>query len=295
MNQFRTLEEQLFNSAIDLPRTHKEIIFIVGAPRTGSTLLYLLMIRHFHLTFFPNFVNDNFYENPAIGMMMWLAEMCDQHFDVTLENRYGHTVGLSQPSEATRIFKKWFEDSATSKHLADTLDFLAAVIPSPLVIKNAWNCFRIADLATEYPSAKFVWIRRGIEAAALSDLNARYVTAGSPSVWTPVTPPNVGELADLPYAQQVVENQRAFEREIYKGLSSILQPSRWTEVWFEKLIENNAETLKYLGSHLGLYTGGTPGRYFAVDELSPRPAPELPEGDRVAVKQYAQAQKYEDL
>lgn len=285
MTKFRTLEEQLFNSVIDLPRLHPEIVFIVGAPRTGSTLLYLLMIRRFKLSFFPNFVNDDFHENPAVGMLMWL-HIYHSPLGITLENRYGHTVGPFQPSEGTRIFKKWFEDPAISQHLSDTLDFLACVLPAPLVIKNAWNCFRITRLAAEYPSAKFVWARRGLEAAAISDLSARYVTQGSPSRWTPVVPPNAEKLSVLPYAQQVVENQRSFEQEICHGLWD-LDPSRWTEVWYEKLIEDNDEVLRGIGERLGLPDQRKGMSFADVDEVSARPPPPLPEGDVLAVKKYA--------
>ncbi len=119
-------------------------------------------------------------------------------------------------------------------HMQATIRAATRIFGRPLLIKNAWNCFRIEALARVFPKAAFIWIRRDIEISAASDLNARYAVQGNPLTWNSATPRNVEMLRKLPYWEQVVENQVAFARAIEEGFSG-LPAGRAATIWYEDL------------------------------------------------------------
>jgi len=236
------LEKVLFDAASGFisPKT----IFIVGAPRTGSTLLFQVMISTFGLPYFSNMTNELYPKNPVIG----LAAQQGLQVRVKTESSYGKTIGELQPSEGSAILSEWFGGGHPSQdksfeikigreyHFRQTLAAAEHLYNgAPLIIKNAWNCFRLSYLAEALPEARFIWIRRDIAAAAASDLNARISTKQSPFAWNSATPSNVSEIKCLPPFEQVIENQYEFNEAITASLHK-LGGSRKLEVWYEDLI-----------------------------------------------------------
>jgi hypothetical protein len=135
-------------------------------------------------------------------------------------------------------------------HFRQTIAGIHRLFDGPLVIKNAWNCFRIESLARLLPRAFFVWIRRDITQSALSDLAARYVVHGTPQTWTSATPGNVEQLRQLPCWAQVVENQYEFTRAIDSGLR-MHAVGRHAEVWYEDFLRDPNNTLHALAKTMG--------------------------------------------
>jgi hypothetical protein len=212
-----------------------EATFIVGAPRTGSTAAYQFMCKD-NPSYFANVTNLFFHDAPIVGLYL---QAFHGKIDVTDTSRFGHTIGLYQPSEGTKIFEHWFgnEQPGESKakefrsvhdqqHFLRTLDAMNRLLGPP-IIKNAWFCFRLNLLHQLLPKAHFIWIKRDIAAAAKSDLHARYVTKSDPLTFNACKPDRA--LDDLPYWQQVVENQLAYNQAIKISFASI--PETQKTIW----------------------------------------------------------------
>ena len=228
-------------------------IFILGAPRTGSTVLFQTIVGRFELPYISNFTNHYFSKNPLLG----LAVQRLTKTSITLESAYGKTSGRLQPSEGSAIFNNWFGGNHPSQkysykiaegkeeHFLKTVSRIQKLYGNrPLVTKNAWNCFRVPYLAQALPKAKFIWIRRDIFQAAESDLEARYTTKDSPVSWNSATPANFKELLALRPSEQVVENQYEFSKAISSELSK-LEASRSMQIWYEDLIaDTDTEVLR---------------------------------------------------
>lgn len=250
-------------------------IFILGAPRTGSTLLYQLMADRFELPYIANLTNDRFAATPIVGLAIQKAVPVE----IAFESSYGKTAGPFQPSEGSGVMMNWFGGGHPSEirstsilegreaHLRATLAAVDALYGAPLLVKNAWNCFRIRWLAGALPAARFIWIRRDIRAAAISDLEARYRTKGDPGSWNSATPANVDELRKLPPALQVVENQIAFNRAIAGALAA-QAPERSLEVWYEDLVREPDAVLARISMLIGR-SGRTGPTRPAVSERRP--------------------------
>jgi hypothetical protein len=230
-------------------------IFIVGAPRTGSTLFYQATASYLKLPYFSNLANNLFPHCPVL--IAPAHRQLQGTFAIEFTSAYGKTEGAFQPSEASAVMRHWFGGEHPSQlksttilpgkedHCRRTLAALHLYFGAPVVTKNAWNCFRIASIARLLPRAYFLWIRRDLVQSALSDLAARYVVQGDPTVWNSATPANVDELRKLPYWAQVVENQYEFHKAILSGLKEHA-PGRHADVWHEDFLRDPAGVLQFL-------------------------------------------------
>jgi hypothetical protein len=227
-------------------------LFILGAPRTGSTVFFQALVEAFRLPYLSNLINDYFFETPALGLVIQAG--IGKAPQIELTSHYGKTAGLLQPSEASQVMTTWFGGGHPSQlvstrilpgrlpRLRDTLRAAHALFARPLAIKNAWNCFRLEELARLLPEALFIWIRRDIGAAAKSDLHARYATKDSPTEWNSATPHNVDALRSRPYCEQVVENQFEFNTAIERDLRAHAQ-GRFCEFWYEDFCADSSGVL----------------------------------------------------
>lgn len=176
---------------------------------------------------------------------------------------YGKTKGLFQPSEASNVLRYFFGGGHPSqvcsakilshekeKKLESFLQASYAVYNRPLIIKNAWNCFRLKYLTNTFPHSYFVWVRRDLLASAKSDLNARYITKGDKNAWNSATPANYKELKKRHYCEQVVEHQYEFAKAI-KGEWN----KRFIEVWYDEFCLNPQDVLLRIGRHCRLSSG----------------------------------------
>jgi hypothetical protein len=272
-------------------------IFILGAPRTGSTFLYQAMVAAFELPFISNAINVRHASRPIIGLARQQAER--PWPQILPRSRFGKVDGDAQPSEGSAVMMGWFGGGHPSElvstdilpgradHLRRTVLAAARIGRGPLVIKNAWNCFRVRAIAAALPQSSFIWIRRDIVAAASSDLSARYAVQGDPDAWNSATPRNVAALRLRPYWEQVVENQVAFGRALQEALSA-LPPARHVEIWHEDVCRDPGRALEWLATRLPALTGRRVLR--TLDVLSDGGAPSLPAGDAQRIETYVGSQ-----
>jgi Sulfotransferase family len=239
--------------------TQSPVVFVLGSPRTGSTRVYQALARFLRWPYFSNLANDAFPRHPILAGLA-LREVWPS-LEVALDARYGKTRGAFQPSEASAIMTHWCGGGHPSAvvspgilpgrevHLARTVSAMHALFAAPVLIKNAWHCFRIPSLAAALPAAHFVWVRRDLTASALSDLASRYVTRGDPEAWNSATPANIDALRRLPYWAQVVENQFQFALAVRSGLSEFAA-GRHSVVWFEDLVRDPTGELRRVADDL---------------------------------------------
>lgn len=235
----------LHNLSHVVERTHQFTgpVFILASPRTGSTLLYQLLAASLGLPYLDNLTNHCFAATPLVGLAIRAGAI---KMEISFSSAYGKTDGPWQPSEASNIMRAWFGSGHPSElvssgplpgkeaHIRATVRAAYALFGKPLLIKNAWNCFRIPSLRKLFPDAAFIWLKRDIGAAAVSDLAARYVTKNDPNAWNSATPRNYELLRQRPYWEQVVENQFEFARAVSDGLVGLPKDQR-AEIWYEDL------------------------------------------------------------
>src|SRR6185295_2617389 len=80
------------------------IIFIVGSPRSGTTLAYQIFARFLPVTYFNNLA-DIFPRSPISASVLlnrWLRPAPDP-----FHSFYGNTAGLAEPNDAFHIWNRW--------------------------------------------------------------------------------------------------------------------------------------------------------------------------------------------
>ncbi len=235
-------------------------IFILASPRTGSTLMYQMMSKYLGMHYFSNYVVKFFPEYPLIGTVIESVITGDLADGISLRNRYGTTEGLHEPSEATLILRNWFphEHPTETKsaqviegrrcHMTKTMAGIAALTGKPIVVKNAWNCFRVRELLKLFPASRFVWLRRDIAASSYSTLQARKNTGDPATVWNSASPANLSEIKRLSYIEQVVEQQFWTNDAVEKSLRRLVPDDRWVEIWYEDLMDNPVSALERISA-----------------------------------------------
>ena len=251
----KTTQEILFDSLNIEADKQPSTIFILAAPRAGSTSFYKSLIEQFSLPYIANITNEKYAKDPIVGF----AKQKSENVKISYDSKFGKTKGMFQPSEGSNVFTNWFGGGHPSqivskaikkdmqKHFSLTLNGVEKLYGAPLLVKNAWNCFRVQYLAQALPNAKFIWLQRDITDAASSDLQARLITKNDVNSWNSATPANYEQLLKRPAIEQVMENQYEFNSAIKNDLKQYAQ-NRWLHVWFEDYINKPDIVMKKISS-----------------------------------------------
>ena len=275
-------------------------LFVLGAPRIGSTFCYQALIDRFSLTYFSNLANDVFFRHPVLATVM--QTQVAREVDISYESQYGKTVGPFQPSEASLIFRHWYGGGHPShtnsvnvrdgkrSHMLRTMGSCVSATGKLIVVKNAWNCFRVRSLAETFPNAYFIWVRRDIVASSISDLAARYAVHKSPYVWNSATPRNYTALQERPYWEQVVENQYQFNNAINEDLSAYAG-ERHLALWYEQLCSSVDKVMCTVEAKLRRHFGNIIAQRQNARPKIHASRTQLNEGDEVLIKNYVEQNK----
>ena len=201
-------------------------IFIIGPPRTGSTLLYELMISGYRTSYFSNLASL-FFKSPASVTEM--SQRLGLKYRFSGSSTFGYIRGLWAPSEAGPIFNYWFGRPLENRRRSidpriprHTIKEIMACMGGPFVSKNLNNSLRLEQLSAIFPKAVFVHIRRSPIYTAQSIILSRRRFLGSDGEWFSVKPPNYKELLYLPPFEQVAWQIKAIEDHIDNARSGLM-------------------------------------------------------------------------
>lgn len=157
-------------------------VFILGLPRSGTTLLYQVMVEAFHFAYFPN-ISNRFYMCPITAARVGLR-VCSEYRS-TFESDYGFENGCLAPSESGNIWNRWFPQERRDGFNYTPAGYLKPndrssiyqiianfehLFNAPFMTKNGKSCVRIPALLEIFPNALFIQIRREPVDTALSIL-----------------------------------------------------------------------------------------------------------------------------
>lgn len=172
-------------------------IFIISPPRSGSTLLYLLAVRKFRLSYFSNFAMTC----PASAGLLTLfsAPLGACGGGSCLDNSYGETRGWNGPNQGYRTWNLWlptnrdFIDPSTipaahRRKLRQTVGLVEKAARAPFINKWQRNATRLQALHAIFPEAVFLHLQRDSLLTAQSILLARRQMLSSPEAWFSAKP-----------------------------------------------------------------------------------------------------------
>jgi hypothetical protein len=228
---------QLFSKIIERPLTKKfsnkklkkQPVFIIGAPRTGSTIIYQILTNQFNVLYFDNLV-CLFNKIPFIGFILsnLVFKNCAHN---CFKSHHGDTqkYGWHAPSECGAFWYRWLPKD---RHFVDYSDInklmvkqirteINAIInyfDKPLVFKNLNAGQRLRLIKKCFPDAKFIYIKRDPLYVAQSILTAKRKIGIKDNEFWSIMPPNVADLKKLNGYEQIVKQIYFLQKQIEEDL-----------------------------------------------------------------------------
>lgn len=247
-------------------------VFIIGLPRSGSTVLYQLITDMFDVTYFDNLVNlgrENIHFSVQVSKILFKNR---PHRSYT--SKYGNTTseGLHAPAEAGPLWYRWFPKDVSEvtmemmspkkmRHMKATVCSIMKREKKPLIVKNLHMILRMKVLREVFPDARYIYIRRDPLFIAQSIYLGRQKNLDDiQAEWWSVPFPGYESLLGAPVekqiAHQVVELQRIIEHEL-----SMVSKKNIFRLDYESL------DLHSLQSELGAFLLAQPREGFSADDV----------------------------
>ena len=222
-------EKQKINKYGSQPSEYSPV-FIIGVPRSGTTILYQLVTQFLNVAYFNNFVNLS-RENLYFGY--WLSQKIFKgEFHNSYVSDYGNTKesGLTAPSEIGNFWYRWIsqnkiyinENDLTIDEKQEIYNNFTSIINKynqPLVIKNLYLSQRLRLIYDIFPNAKFIYIKRDPLFTAQSLFLGRRKHNRDISEWWSIKPKNFQEIKNLSALEQVVAQTYYLDKQIHEDLS----------------------------------------------------------------------------
>lgn len=236
-------------------------VFIIGVPRSGSTLLYQLITKFFDVSYINNFVyaaRENIYYGFIFSNIFFKNKKHN-----SFNSDYGTTYksGLNAPNEGGMIWNKWFSEdevyfdnnSLSEEKKNDLKNIIKAILikyNKPFVIKNLMFSQRLKVIKEIFPDAKIIHIKRLPEYNAQSIYKARKKLNMSDEWWS-TKPQNYKELLNLSLIEQSASQVYYIEKQINEDLK-LFDSNNILTINYENLLIDYNKQLGIISNFLNL-------------------------------------------
>ncbi|MBD3422634.1 MAG: hypothetical protein GF398_21165 [Chitinivibrionales bacterium] len=171
------------------------LVAIVGPPRIGSTLAYLILAKAFDIYYISN-VEHVFYQLPYLAYK--IRERIGANNTGAYQSDLGFVKGLRSPAEANMFWEYWFDYSINQKNpktMNRKLDYILNSLKYNSLrhsntLLSAWtaHAFFIMQDQHFFDNCLFVNLKREIIDVAVSMYCARIRRNGNPNKWMSLKP-----------------------------------------------------------------------------------------------------------
>ncbi len=250
-HQFNDFDASSANVDDTLVDTLYRPIFIVGPPRTGTTLLYQYLLKNLNLAYLSNIMA--LVPRHMVKLSRAFPGIA-RHYTAPLHRGYhGFVPGLFAPSEAGKIVDRWFREDiwhGNQRKIRQTVAAISQATGLPLLIKSLTNSTRIERLHQTFPAARFIATTRDERYAAQSIMMARQELRLSEDTWWSVQPSGSETLAGKSEAFRAVWQVIATDQGIAAAIAST--GADFFQVRYEQFCDNPAGLLRQLIDTFGL-------------------------------------------
>lgn len=206
-------------------------IFIVGSPRSGTTLTYQLILQLIVSAYFSKpmeyiYGGGNLY---ALLFRKFLGRPRPN-----FSSNYGAIEGFLGPTEHHGFWRQWVPDSPNEEHkwdsqnltsdrierLRNSVNSISSIFDKPLIIKCLYLDLNVSELQRIFPGSKYIYVKRNPVDVCASIFKKRSVM-NNPQEWWSVRIPGYKNLYGFPLWKQVVHQVYTIEREIERDIASM--------------------------------------------------------------------------
>lgn len=242
----------------DLPLRHPPI-FILGAPRSGSTLAVQVITDVLDVGYISN-RHCRWFGAPALAERLFHPTNSRPSSD--FQSKQGATNGSYAPAECGEWWYRFFRRNPAyvtleevcpdrMRQFRQSVAALTNAFDRPILFKNLYASLRIQAIAHYFPESLFIIIRRNEIDNGHSLLEARLQHFEEYSRWFSVEPPEIERLKKLPAHQQVIEQIRHTHQTINSDLDTAqIDDACRFYLAYEDFCDNPARTLAQLQDFL---------------------------------------------
>lgn len=270
-------KDQLFEKAIDslnkqLNLSQSELFFneiedkvsihIIGAPRSGTTLLSQLILSTLEVGFINNFIAA-FWNAPLYGIHL-SKKLLGNNYISNFFSDHGRTNNVQEPHEFSYFWKKHLKYSDFSQktydkdHQINWVEFreiinqMVNAFDNPIVFKSFLYGFHAAKAIEYMPKTIFLFIRRDVYQNAFSILKLRQKMYGSMNHWASIKPHQYSFLKDENIYRQVMGQVYFLNYEYEKQLSLIPDQNKLT-IEYKDLCLNPDQILNSISDKVNFF------------------------------------------
>ncbi len=213
-----------------------EPLFIVGLPRSGTTLAYEVIIQAFHVAYFSKIYSYTF-GMPNLTTRLFSRLMKNPH--AHYRSKYGSIPGLFSPAENHNFWMRWFPERPTlGHHVASTslskndvseineiLSSIGGIAERPFVFKDVYLSLSLEALLSSVNQGRILLITREHEAVAASVFKRRSELQGQLPWWS-IRPPFSEDVLEKDLIEQVAFQCVRSEQLLQQQLSNA-DPARY--------------------------------------------------------------------
>lgn len=226
-------------------------VFILGAPRCGSTLVMQVFTDAFEFGYLSN-KHCRWFGAPELVERWARKDRTKSPSDYT--SLHGRTAQDTDPAECGAWWYRFFRREpayVTNRDVSErgmrafrqSIAALQALMERPLIFKNLYVGLRLEPIATYLPGALFVVIERNWVDTAGSILRGRKDALGRYDQWWSVPPPNVELLKQWPPVEQVVGQIESIHRLIEHDIERLELEGRVFRIEYEEFCADVHGTL----------------------------------------------------
>ncbi len=232
-------------------------IFIIGAPRSGSTLLYQVLTDYYDIGYLSN-LHCLFFGAPSF--LERLFHPLKKRQQSNYRSCHGQTQGWTAPSECGEFWYRFFRrkpqyipleeaDPQQLGQLRGAVSALVNALGKPVLFKNLNCALRLQPTFKVLPEALFIVTHRQPIDNGHSLLEVRKKVHGNYRTWWSMEPPEIDKLKTLPPHQQVVQQIRQIESLIERD-RQIIGPNRFMDVQYEEFCRDTYSSIQQLDDFL---------------------------------------------
>lgn len=213
------------------------IVFVIGTPRSGTTLLSQVLINRYGLAY-PSNLMSRFWNVARCGAYMH-RNLFPEVSRLSLSSDIGYTTGADAPHEFGYFWRKWLVDKAGKEaELGLLLGHMTSIFGRAMLYKNLhYVPFQLQALLNVYEDTNFVVIERDLCQTAVSVYKARLRLYGSVEKWFGPEMNDMNAMADFPPESQIICQLEEIQERIEKQASAV--PSQnVTRVRYEDLLSD---------------------------------------------------------
>jgi hypothetical protein len=226
--------------------SERPLLLIVGAPRSGTTLVAQTVVHHLPVSF-PNNVSALFPRSPITAQLRFAPRRNGRVPRHNSDDRsyYGQTRRFRDHNDAFHLWDRWLggeryavPDTISERVVAEMRAFFDAwrsAFDEPFVNKNNRNTDCMAALAAALPEARFLVVRRDRDETARSLLTARRLVHGDVRCAWGLRSRDASDVGDAERA--VAEQLDEIERRLEHSLLAIA-PERVSKIEFASFCAN---------------------------------------------------------